>query len=1482
MESFVFNSFKERFVSGDIALEDTWHHYPVNRGFTASYGDDMKYFRSSADFIMYDMAHNPSTSSYFRQIVYEANPTELFNDWYGYYGTRVIKTDYYYTPMTEVDSPMKPEFVTLAAWESFSNKEHNAYLKELFFNPSSIFYRESGMTDIEGNQIPRGFYYVTTKEELLWCANKVNGSVYDNTINIVLGDNIGGFISKNPEDSENPEKYSKINFSIGSNPAHPYEGIFFGNGYGFEYVELVCQDNVGGIVGYLGKNGIVNHIWVKDCWITCQKDISLTHLMNDGTDVAVGFICGKNDGYISHISIKGDIAFKNFIPKMYSVANKSDINTDAQALGSPDSNIFYPDYLCYNSLGNIVPYIGYFNEGVFATYSGYSKADEKVYQYWNTDTCPNGFISKQVPGGIKSPAEWYYWSGLEYSGIGYMIPYTAPANKKNILWYDSTIIETTYKMVNPAAQALSVSYDNGLLPIDPFTPYGQQTSAIEFAAYFDKSIKMNQQNRAAYYVSPCIGINAGNVDSLYVDTNMVFSGTFVGFAGAVAGKQSEGTVTNSTISVSALEYVDKEGKVIRNKLLSYDTEATTDYNFDKKSIKNIGGLFGSLVVGDAQSLNINNVNTSFVNMANACKDTDGKPYDFSFANRFGGIAAVMEYNSCNISDIWIWNDKIPDTYKIINDAYNNVNDNTGTMRSIKFKDCKVSYSERPNIKINSENLLQFQASEHGYVEHYVYGVSSPIVAEIKPTYLSVPSIISTPFHNTSAIKYSETNTMLSVLNTTKIKHSWERIGLFTMDQQLAGPWSDVNFWSINTEVDLPGISNSQEYVGITTTGWKYSGYAGGVIDRLNYPAGVNFDINIKTIAGKVIKWDNTQIFSDSYVSNFFQTVTIPEAAEIPSAQYEQVNESLEPVHEPEKTYHKEYPTGISGTITSARNGIVGLELEPVSETATETPAYRAVISAVTTSAPRRYDWSFNSNKLAIQYPYFGSDIIIDRNIVPVDNDGNYIFTYRDSIDLTSPALEYDHVDIIFDNIPYYGDDINDGSSKLAKCSVGTILFRIQKDAFKYAPFTNIDYMGSTPDAISALYKVFVNDPNADGGSNKIGADWTMPWYWKNTPAVQSHAYSNLSDFYMSNQGIDDWLLENANDASMGWYYWVSEHEDEYKYFVNAFISFDPKPFSLTNINGNFPPNYPFTIGYLCGRSDYSARDAGYADKRKVFNNPGHDHQYRAGVRSLKQKPLTSIQSITFYNSNDAEIDITTALNATNNNIRVPYTDQKITGKFHNGLLRSYQPMMDPAEYTESMGSQIFTADSAAWCNDLSMYTAFKDNYDTAVTQANDESVPTYFKYTYTRKDDNTGDFISGSTWDCKFDYSNGKAGFWISNSAAEYSAGMYNDSIRYSENYATFGTTINERCILGKLMYQPNQMLSAESFSADDFEGLYVTDGQDRPVMYIDIGLGRCERGTTWSYRCTPNIPESAFGKEDEHGEVPAISGLLLEVNTDV
>lgn len=1488
MESFVFNSFKERLVSGDIALEDTWHHYPVNREFTASYGDDMKYFRSSADFIMYDMAHNPDTSSYFwPNAGYEANPTELFNDWYGYYGTRVIKTDYYYTPMTEVDSPMKPEFVTLAAWENFSNKKDNSYLKDLFFKEDGKFYRESGMTDIEGKQIPRGFYYVTTKEELLWCANKVNGSVYDNTINIVLGDNIGGFIRENPANNETVEEYSKINFSIGSNPAHPYEGIFFGNGYGFEFVELICQSSIGGIVGYLGKSGIINYVWARNCRITCDKEISLTHLINEGTDVAAGFICGKNDGIVSHISINGDISFNRFIPKQYSVANKSDIDTDERALGSPDSNLFYPDYLCYNSLGNIIPYIGYFNEGVFATYSGFSKVDGNIYTYWNTETYQNGYIGKQVPDGIISPAEWYYWNGLEYTGIGYMLPYTAPANRKNVLWYDSSIIETTYKMVNQDAQGLSVTYDNGLLPIDNYAAYSQQTSAIEYATYFDKSIKMNQQNRAAYYVSPCIGINAGIVDSLYVDANMVFSGTFVGFVGGVAGKQSEGSITNSIVSVSAMEYTDENGNVLRDKLLSRDSDAVIDYNFIKKSIKNVGGLFGSLVVGNAQSLNIEKVDTSFVNMLNVQLGNDNAPLyeDYYFSNRYGGIAAIMEYNSCNISDSWLWNDKIPDTFTTApasNEEFN-INDAAGTQRSIQFNKCNVSYTEKRNIRLPATvNVFMPADQQRENIENYAFGVSSPIIAEIKPTYLSVPSIISTPFHNTTAKQYNIVN---AYINDGKI-HSWERIGLFTVDQQFACPKSDYNFWTINTEVDLPGISNSQEYNnGIATTGWKYSGYAGGVIDRLNCPSGTNFDLDIRSIAGKVIRWDNTDIFSDKYASRFFETVTIPAAAEINAANYDKVIENLTSTH----GIFKEHETIEHGTITPARNGLTGLDPVQISEV--EDYAYRTRISAVNehNAYPNYY---FNGNKVYMQYPYFGSDIIIDRNIVPVDNEGNPTVTWRDSIDMASTALDYAYVDIIFDNIPYYGQMINDGSSKNAKCSVGEIKFRIKKEAFNYAPFTEELPTGSTIQDIALrygqMYSAFARDPKNEGeSSNKISTDWVKPWYWGRYDDSDAHnwqVFSVLSAFYRDDQtDISRWLAENAHGANYGWYFWVSENGGDVRnYFMNAFIPFDITPYSKNKTYGNFPPYFPFTIGYLCGRS-YDDTD-GYSDERKVFDNPPNQEGYRASGRSLEIKPLSSVQSIIFYDYNDNPINdnIIASMSKENNNMPIPYSAQEIRGNFHNGLLQSYQPVIDSSEYEEFNNSQEFTATSSEWCNDMYMYSAFRNNYKKAVIMAKDESIPTYFKYTYTRQDNDRGDFISGSTWDCKFDYSNGKAGFWISNSAAEYSAGMYNDSIRYSENYATFGTTMNERCILGKLMYQPNQMLSAESFSADDFEGLYVTDGQDRPVMYIDVGLGRCERGTTWSYRCTPNMPESAFGKEDEHGEVPAISGLLLEVNTDV
>ena len=201
---------------------------------------------------------------------------------------------------------------------------------------------------------------------------------------------------------------------------------------------------------------------------------------------------------------------------------------------------------------------------------------------------------------------------------------------------------------------------------------------------------------------------------------------------------------------------------------------------------------------------------------------------------------MVEYNSANISDIWYYNSRIAAKYKAgefskyapgINPNTMflcDINDSTGYYRSIQVSNCDIRYAENKDTRITKytpQRIVDICNSDLNY--NYQYGVSSPIFGEIKPIYLSVPSIITTPFHNTSK-QYADDTSVFSDIDT---------IGIIGMDQQIACPRSNPNYWAINTEVDLPGISNG---VGLWTpdankgvVGWKADGYAGGVIDCLN-------------------------------------------------------------------------------------------------------------------------------------------------------------------------------------------------------------------------------------------------------------------------------------------------------------------------------------------------------------------------------------------------------------------------------------------------------------------------------------------------------------------------------------------------------------------------------------------------------------------------------------------------------------------------
>lgn len=997
MESFVFNEFKKNFIEGNIKKTDTWKAYPVIKEFADDYGDKLQYIKHHNDLPLF--------------VEEKIDPIKGSNQYFNYYMSKMNKTTYRYKAMYDIDEPVEPIYVSEDNFDYFLEKyPDQGHLRSLFFTENGIkgrFYRPSTKTKtvVESETtideyVPRGFYYVLLAEELLWCANKVNGNQYDNTINIVLGDNIGVMYEKN--DNLSKDQLKKINFSIGSNPSQPYEGIFFGNGFSISNIELVCNSDVCGIVGYLGHHGKISTININGYnLITCDKKINISHLIKSGTDVVAGLLCGKNNGAIENVLVLGKIVVNNFIPSIYSVNNKTETKDDYDT----ETYTNYPDYYCFDSPGNIVPYIGYFNEGMFATYSGYNPDNGKFQDYWSTLTTYDSTHKNDSQNIIYSPMEWYYWEGLPLiDGGSYFMHFTHEKNRLNVLWYDGNIINQT----NVAAgKSMGQINDFGLFRFNSGDDSGQSCRVMKYVNYFNKSIKLSQQNRAAYYVSPLIGMNNNIVEAVTVNADVITSGTFVGFIGGIAGKQANGTISNVTTNIKAYDAVKEKTANTTNETVYLRDYYTANqagknlYCFYQKSIKNISSLFGSCVVGNINSLCLNNVNSYLQNYHNIIfKNNDlSEPEhdDYYFLNRFAPLAAIVEYNTTNISDLWA-------SQTEANDPNN---------RSIVANNCKFGYFEGKDNNIIDKSVEKASPYTITGEERFspgnrnnMYGVASTLFAEVKPTYLSVPSIIPTFFKNKGYYIGNENNNK---------DYSYYHVGLFGIDQNIAAPITDPYFQCIDLEVDLPGVANRRKSI-------DDYGVAGGVVDRLNNIYTNNFALDICYIPSKLVNW-----FTPSYIINNysmaahpFTTVKVPGAAQIS---------------------HAHYTTAIDedGKATAEVLEIDGINVPPQ--------------GAIAVSKEGTI-YSYNGNKTDHTYSFFGSDIVMDIRLLdkPTNTDlytvkkSNYIsFTLEDAInkDLLGHGFRSNRV------------HINGGSRYGVTLGVTTIDVILSTEILKYQPYTDV-------------------------------------------------------------------------------------------------------------------------------------------------------------------------------------------------------------------------------------------------------------------------------------------------------------------------------------------------------------------------------------------------------------------------------------------
>lgn len=1583
MDSFVFNNFKKRLMEGDVPDRDIWKFYPVNKNFIDDNKNFIKYIKQTSDIEL-------------------INKTDSIDK----YISKINNIKYVYKTMYKVDVPMEPLYVNIDNFDVFKDQNpNNEHLKDIFLDKNGRYFRPGGTKwvlkdngEMEEVRIPRGFYFVKTAEELLWCANKVNGTEYDNTINIVLGDNIGrSNEDSNPNlidilNSEN-SNYKLIDFSIGSNPAQPFNGIFYGNGFKIWNIILECNNEVNGLIGYLGYDGIISTIDIDGTNVLkCNKKINIDHLIKSGSDINAGLLCGKNNGKIEYVRVLNNVLVTQFYPEMYSMSNKTDENL---ASGNGNAYPFYPDYYCYNSPGNIIPYIGYFNEGVAATFSGFYEIGNGGVNltYWNTK---NNIAEVRNNADKISPMEWYYWIGATNTDESYSYThFTDPRYRTNVLWYDGNLVSYVNEMYG---FKMAQKSDIGIVLENEITMdryLGEWFRNTKYVDYFNKSIKLSQQNRQAYYVSPLVGMNNSVIDNVYENCKLYTSGTFVGFMGGLAGKQANGKITNSVINVSSYDLIDKniiEDKPNNFYLRNYLSNEA--YTFTKKSIKNIAGLFGSCVVGNLNSLELDTVSAYFYNHNNIIFDmkTNSTASDIStpiyddyyFMNRYGTFAAIVEYNSSNISDLW----------RSLAEA------NNPQKRSIVVKNSIFGYKENLD-KTSYSNYIPETAQSAIYERfsgctpfdssklnnRFINGVASPLFAEIKPTYIQTPSIISSPFYNVSTITAKEENHLekpdpdlippgttlgnLGLTGTLKADYIL-RNGLFTIDQNLATFNSDPMIYSINAEVDLPGISNSPtsgifnlsgQVTKLPFDNYKEQGYAGGIVDRLNNTACKNFDLNIQKIASKLIYWDKSQVIDNfkSTENNVFTTITVPSAANIPNLKFKDDSPDVLIVDD------------------------------------------------------------YNGNKIRNSYYYFGSDL----ELVPTINDNieeDIITNYNTLI------MEFENT--MYDGETKLGSDmISEADHHLGNC-VEKIRIEIKEEAFNYRPFTTIPV---SDEYIQNNIKVsfFVN--NSNGNGTKFSKGWYPAKYYIN-PLADSISKENLlnkkfggfrynnsvkygvfaakvdydnigNDLYfmvpfINTEYISDndktvqdhpnmsrqppyntwfgtYIIVNEqhgasnNFALSTFKAWGFTHEGDEAYnlnelserlmifralkYISSSVKTDFKIFkghddnnqdiyydeneyptdletdklltaykmsadSETNkykfvdISGNLTDDINEAItGYISGGTTHSTVRVNTSQYIEI-ENQGRIFRYQYYPEELFTNPLSSLPPVT-------EVILMTAVKLTNipsaewnwqtwirdcpldntsynfeyrgqnyvyplasgKQYTVPkrWDDLNCVGEFYNALASSNSyndpglTITGPQDY--GFENDIFSIENPP--------PHFKDdvisaNYKNAssINRENNDMVD-YYRYTYEKAETEIKD-ISARCLNVpvKFDYLNNKCGFWFTSKDLNKNKGMpvsgdieFNNDVNYYGNILFYGKTLSETSLLNKCLKKSNSY-EVTGFSANDLEGFYITDNTDNPVMYIDVGLGECTDGTSWSFSSYPST------SSDDPKELNNCSGLLLEI----
>lgn len=362
-ETRIFNNFKRRLLAGEVAPVFDCSAYLMNSHYEEIY-DNLQYMRSIDDFSKV----NSGALNY--DIISDLLVGSALTSGY------TVKNDYYHAPEDDTDEPV---FVTSA--------NSGIYFKQLVASDYEVRTEQLQSYIVEYG----GFFIPKKVEELRRTAEIVNAIDCERFAVVLAGE-----ISNLTVDGA----------LFGLNRSHPFKGVFDGNGYAIHINNMQISKRSNGLFGFIAEEGIVRNLslthakipeseenqngGVSAITVNSNQYISLDTIKQGLGDVSYGILAGTNNGLCENVTVSADIMFTGRLrPNVYFVANKSmddetivtlmdkawqqlnitAANASDAVLLSSFSNFCYPTQLCLNSRANLIPYVGYFNEGLFASAS---------------------------------------------------------------------------------------------------------------------------------------------------------------------------------------------------------------------------------------------------------------------------------------------------------------------------------------------------------------------------------------------------------------------------------------------------------------------------------------------------------------------------------------------------------------------------------------------------------------------------------------------------------------------------------------------------------------------------------------------------------------------------------------------------------------------------------------------------------------------------------------------------------------------------------------------------------------------------------------------------------------------------------------------------------------------------------------------------------------------------------------------------------